>query len=144
MEFQFDCEKKRRLVEGWNCIVYEAEDKINLSASEYEQIAFDFESNSMIFQAEKAYKRAIKLGSKKSRYLLAKLLEMRGQSEAAYEWYLEAALGNYKVAIKRLAEMYRQGTNIRKDIHRAEELEQYLYEVEKNQEEGGNDCTITR
>ena len=136
MKFQFDCEKKRRHVEGWNCVIYEAEDRIDLSADEYESIASDFESNFMIYEAEIAYKRAIKRGSIKSRYLLAKLLETHGQSEEAYQWYLEGALGGNVNAIKRLSEMYRQGTNIRKDIQRVEELEKYLLEIEDYQRRG--------
>lgn len=44
MEFQYD-PQHRRHVEGWNIICLNGEDKIGLTAEEYNELARDFISN---------------------------------------------------------------------------------------------------
>lgn len=122
MPFMYDRHKKRRHVEGWNCVYFGSEDTIGLTGEEYDRIGFDFEQNHMFPQAIEAYKRAIRLGNKKVFHSLGRMYEEAGDPEHAYEYYLEAALGGFKPAVFSLARMYENGIYVRKDPERAEEL----------------------
>ena len=131
MTFKYDRGKQRRHVEGWNCVYYGSEDEIGLTGEEYDRIGFDFEQNQMYLQAIEAYKRAARLGNKKVFHSLGRMYEANGDYEHAYEYYLEAALGDYKPAIYSLARMYENGTYVRKNMRRAEELYGMIDENER-------------
>ena len=103
MSFQFDRGKKRRDVEGWNCVVFGKPDQIGLTAEEYERIAFDFHMNGMKKQEEECYLRGIRQGSVRCRYFLGLFYEENGDPENAYFWLLEAALGGNKKAAEHLS-----------------------------------------
>ena len=127
MEFQYD-PQRRRHTEGWNIIIYDGEDKIGLTADEYNEIAFDFEMNSMNDMAIRSYKRGIALGSQRSMALLGALYFSMKRWEEAYTCLLEASLAEDAVALEYLAKMYRGGIYVRQDDARAETLEQLAIE----------------
>ena len=54
--FQYD-PQHRRDVEGWNIICFDGEDKIGLTAQEWDNIGMDFLLNGMYDKAEKSYKK---------------------------------------------------------------------------------------
>jgi len=119
--FQYD-PKHRRHIEGWNIICFDGEDRIGLTAREWNEIAEDFLCNGMYAEAEKSYKRGIALGSQRSMAGLGSLYEKMNRLEKAYQCYLEAAMGKDRYALQLLSEMYRKGVYVRKDESRAEEL----------------------
>lgn len=119
--FQYDSQH-RRDVEGWNIICFDGEDKIGLTADEWDEIARDFLFNEMYAEAEKSYKRGMALGSYRSMAGLGSLYEKQNRLEEAYQCYLEAAMGKDRYALELLSEMYRKGIYVRKDETRAEEL----------------------
>ena len=119
--FQYD-PQHRRDVEGWNIICFDGEDKIGLTAHEWDEIAMDFLFNEMYAEAEKSYKRGIALGSYRSMAGLGSLYEKQNRLEEAYQCYLEAAMGKDRYALELLSEMYRKGIYVRKDETQAEEL----------------------
>ena len=130
MGFVYDKHKKRRHVEGWNCVYFGSDDTIGLIGEEYDRIGFDFEENHMFPQAIEAYKRAVRLGCKSAFHSLGRMYEKIGDYEHAYECYLEAALGDFKPAYCSLARMYESGIYVRKDLKRAAELNNLIDESE--------------
>lgn len=121
MEFQYD-PQHRRHVEGWNIICLNGEDKIGLTAEEYNELARDFISNEMYSQAEECCQRGIRMGSIRSVALLGTVCEKWGQMEEAYRWYLEAALEGDRAGIYALHDLYRKGIYVELDPERAEQL----------------------
>ena len=119
--FQYD-PQKRRHVEGWNIICFDGEDKIGLTADEWNEIGQDFLFNGMYDEAEKSYKKGITLGSYRSMAELGSLYEKLNRLEEAYQCYLEAAMAKDRYALQLLSDMYRNGVYVRKDVRRAEEL----------------------
>jgi len=128
MEFQFD-PQKRRHVEGWNIICFDAEDRIGLTADEYERIAFDFLMNDMVKEAIKSYERAVSLGSTKAAAFLGEIYEKEGDVEEGYRWYLEGSLAENAIALRKLAKLYETGTYVRLDVARAEKLRSLADEI---------------
>ena len=120
-EFQYD-PQHRRHVEGWNIICYDGEDKIGLTADEYQEIGIDFLFNEAYPEAEKSFKRGIALGSYRCVAYLGNLYERQHRLDEAYQCYLEAAMANDQYGVELLSEMYRKGVYVKKDKKRAEEL----------------------
>ena len=131
MSFVYDKHKKRRHVEGWNCVYFGSDDTIGLTGEEYDRIGFDFEHNHMYPQAIEAYKRAARRGRKGAFHSLGRMYEKTGDYEHAYEYYLEAALGNFEPAYFSLARMYENGIYVRKDEKRAAELYSLIDESDR-------------
>ena len=125
MEFQYD-PQHRRHVEGWNIICHKCEDKIGLTADEYNELVWDFLNNSMFAEAEECCNRGIRLGSARSIALLGLLREKQGKQEEAYQLYLEAALDGDRAGIRSLSELYKKGTYVERDPERAEMLRKII------------------
>lgn len=141
--FQYD-PQHRRHVEGWNIICFDGEDKIGLTAQEWDDIGMDFLFNEMYNEAEKSYKRGIALGSFRSMAWLGNLYEKLGRLEEAYQCYLEAAMAKDRYALQQLSDMYRKGIYVPEDKKRAEDLIKFTedkellryWELQHNQTEG--------
>lgn len=141
--FQYD-PQHRRDVEGWNIICFDGEDKIGLTAQEWNDIAMDFIFNEMYDEAEKSYKRGIALGSYRSMAWLGSLYEKLNRLEEAYQCYLEAAMAKDRYALQQLSEMYRRGVYVPEDKKRAEDLIRFSedkelfrrWKLQHNQAEG--------
>lgn len=127
--FQYD-PQHRRDVEGWNIICFDGEDKIGLTAQEWDDIGMDFLLNGMYDKAEKSYKRGIALGSYRSMAWLGNLYEKLNRLDEAYQCYLEAAMAKDRFALQQLSEMYWKGIYVTEDKKRAEELIRLIEEKE--------------
>lgn len=125
MEFQYD-PQHRRLVEGWNIICLKGEDKIGLTADEYNELAGDFINNTMFVEAEECCNRGIRLGSVRSIALLGLIREKQGKPEEAYQLYLEAALAGDRAGIRSLSDLYKKGAYVERDPERAEMLRKII------------------
>ena len=125
MEFQYD-PQHRRLVEGWNIICLKGEDRIGLTADEYNELAGDFINNTMFAEAEECCNRGIRLGSVRSIALLGLIREKQGKTEEAYQLYLEAALAGDRAGIRSLSDLYKSGAYVEQDPERAEMLRKII------------------
>ena len=122
MKFQFDKGKKRRHVEGYNCVSYGVDDQIDLSAKEYMEIGFDFYLDDMNEEAIESFLRSIGLGSVESMRHLGQVYERQNHLEKAYFWYLEGSLNEDPKALDELERLYKNGIYVPKNKKRAFQL----------------------
>ena len=123
--FQYD-PQRRRHVEGWNIICLHGEDKIGLTAEEYNDLAYDFLLQGMLPQAEECCRRGIDAGSIRSISLLGMVYQKQNKLEEAYQLYLEAALAGDRGGIRSLSDMYKKGLLVNLDSTRAEKLKKII------------------